>query len=77
MANRLAKSGLFAVLMRRGCTMSWGDWGIVTGLLVLLTVFFFCMDLLYGDRKKTKGTLGEGMPDGHETTGGTSSKHAA
>lgn len=77
MANRFVKADLFAVLMRRGCTMSWGYWGIVTGLLVLLAVFFFCMDLLYGDRKKTTRTLGEGMPDGRETTRGTSSKHAA
>jgi hypothetical protein len=32
--------------------MSWGYWGIVTGLLVLLTVFFFCIDLLYDPRRK-------------------------
>lgn len=55
--------------------MSWAYWGIVTGLLVLLTLFFFCMDLLYRDEKKT--APGEGIPDGHETTRAADSKHAA
>lgn len=27
--------------------MSWGYWGIVTGILIIVTVFFFCVDLLY------------------------------
>ena len=31
--------------------MSWGYWGIVTGLLVLVTVFFFTIDLFYRGKK--------------------------
>jgi hypothetical protein len=55
--------------------MSWGYWGIVGGLLVLLTVFFLCMDLLYRDEKKTMHT--EDIADGQETTRAADSKHAA
>jgi hypothetical protein len=55
--------------------MSWGYWGIVAGLLVLLTVFFFCIDLLYRD--KTKPVHGEDIPDGQEATRAAGSKHAA
>lgn len=56
--------------------MSWGYWGIVAGLLALLTVFFFCMDLFYRHGKKTISA--EGIPDGpEETTRVADSKHAA
>jgi hypothetical protein len=55
--------------------MSWGYWGIVTGLLVLLTVFFFCMDLLYRENKKT--TPDPSVSDSQGATHSTSSKHAA
>lgn len=55
--------------------MSWGYWGIVAALLVLLTVFFFCMDLFYRDEKKT--TSGEGIPGGQKATRAADSKHAA
>ena len=55
--------------------MSWGYWGIVTGLLVLLTVFFFCMDLLYRENKKT--TPGAGASDRRDATHAAGSKHAA
>jgi hypothetical protein len=55
--------------------MSWGYWGIVTGLLVLLTVFFFCLDLLYPDEKKRMPS--EDIPDGQKTTRAADSKHAA
>lgn len=27
--------------------MTWGYWGIVSGLLILLGVFFVCMEALY------------------------------
>jgi len=54
--------------------MSWGYWGIVAGILVLLNVFFFCMDLLYGKRKTPPN---EGIPDGHGATRAADSKHAA
>lgn len=55
--------------------MSWGYWGIVTGLLVLLTVFFFCLDLLYRDERKTRHR--EEAPDGHKASRAADSKHAA
>lgn len=55
--------------------MSWGYWGIVAGLLVLLTVFFFCMDLLYrGTRTPPRR---EGTSDSHGATRTADSKHAA
>jgi hypothetical protein len=52
--------------------MSWGYWGIITGVLVLLTVFFFCIDLLYRDQKRGLGT---GRPGDAERPSG--SRHAA
>jgi hypothetical protein len=55
--------------------MSWGYWGIVAGLLVLLTIFFFCMDLLYRDEKKAMP--GEDIPDSQKATRAAGSKHAA
>jgi hypothetical protein len=55
--------------------MSWGYWGIVAGLLVLLTIFFFCMDLLYREEKKMMHS--EDIPDGQKTTRAADSKHAA
>jgi len=57
--------------------MSWGYWGIVAGLLALLTVFFFCMDLFYRDEKK-KTISNEDISGGREkATGAIDSKHAA
>jgi hypothetical protein len=55
--------------------MSWGYWGIVAGLLVLLTIFFFCMDLLYRDEQKAMP--GENLPDSQKATRAADSKHAA
>jgi hypothetical protein len=56
--------------------MSWGYWGIVAGLLALLTVFFFCMDLFYRNEKKTSSN--EDISGGREkATGAVDSKHAA
>ena len=56
--------------------MSWGYWGIVAGLMALLTVFFFCMDIFYRNEKKT--TSKEGIPGGQEkATRAVDSKHAA
>ncbi|HKN88452.1 MAG TPA: hypothetical protein VJV04_16415 [Nitrospiraceae bacterium] len=56
--------------------MSWGYWGIVAGLLALLTVFFFCLDLFY--RHEKKASSGESIPGGREeTTRVADSKHAA
>jgi len=52
--------------------MSWGYWGIITGVLVLLTVFFFCIDLLYRDQRRD---LGMGRPGDSERSPG--SRHAA
>lgn len=56
--------------------MSWGYWGIVSGLLVLLTVSFFCIDLLYDMRQKfpRRGKTGPGETT---TTSSSDSKHVA
>jgi hypothetical protein len=57
--------------------MSWGYWGIVTGLLVLLTVFFFCIDILYDAQKKLAGMRKTATPAGTETNDSSDTKHAA
>jgi hypothetical protein len=31
--------------------MSWGYWGIVTGLVVLVATFFICLELVYSGSK--------------------------
>ena len=66
--------------MERGVTMSnwgvWGYWGIVTGLLVLLGIFFACMEILYSNAKRP--LIGNtGSPAGREERAPTGSKHAA
>jgi hypothetical protein len=33
--------------------MSWGFWGIVTGLVTLLAGFFICMELLYSHARNS------------------------
>lgn len=50
--------------------MSWGYWGIVTGILILVTVFFFCVDLLY----RSDTTSEKRVPD---ATAKDESRHAA
>lgn len=56
--------------------MTWGYWGIVAGLLVLLGVFFACMEILYA--RARNGGNGKMNASG-ETAAGASkdSKHAA
>ncbi|MEC4890101.1 MAG: hypothetical protein RI101_08565 [Nitrospira sp.] len=34
--------------------MSWGYWGIVTGLVVLVANFFLCLSLVSGGSKETR-----------------------
>lgn len=57
--------------------MSWGYWGIVAGLLVLLTVFFFCMDLLYDARQEFAGTVDADDAADSEGAASSGKKHAA
>jgi hypothetical protein len=57
--------------------MSWGYWGIVSGLLVLLTVFFFCIDLLYDVLQKFPGMGKTGAPAETTTKSSSDSEHAA
>jgi hypothetical protein len=57
--------------------MSWGYWGIVSGLLVLLTVSFFCIDLLYDMRQKFPRRGKTGAPGETTTTSSSDSKHVA
>ncbi|WP_447977559.1 hypothetical protein [Candidatus Nitrospira bockiana] len=57
--------------------MSWGYWGIVSGILVLVTLFFFCLDLFYREPNtiiEAEKTGGEGARDTMTSTG---TKHAA
>jgi len=67
--------------MKRGVTMStWGAWGylgIVAGLLVLVAIFFVCMEILYSNAKKRPLTGSTGSPAGQEERAPTGSKHAA
>ncbi len=54
--------------------MSWGYWGIVTGLMVLLAVFFACVDILY--RRPRSATPSNAEPSGANQEK-ASGKHAA
>jgi len=55
--------------------MSWGYWGIVAGLLVMLTLFFFCIDILYDTRRRADVERTESSPGQGAESSGT--KHAA
>jgi hypothetical protein len=57
-------------------TMSWGYWGIVTGLLVMLTLFFFCIDLMYDSKQGIAGGTGDSNAPGREDKA-SPGKHAA
>ncbi|MGH7232122.1 MAG: hypothetical protein ACREJU_12300 [Nitrospiraceae bacterium] len=57
--------------------MSWGYWGIVAGLLVLLTVFFFCIDLLYDSQRKLTGAGKTDTGTGARADSASDTKHAA
>jgi hypothetical protein len=55
--------------------MSWGYWGIVTGFLILLALFFVCVDILY---RGSKTADQPGMPaSGDQGTAESRNKHAA
>jgi hypothetical protein len=55
--------------------MPWGYWGIVTSLLILLALFFVCVDILY---RGSKTTIERGMPaSADQGTTVSRIKHAA
>jgi len=56
--------------------MSWGYWGIVSGLVVLLVVFFVSMEILYS---RARGPVGgtTGSPAGTGEQGAPGEKRAA
>lgn len=56
--------------------MSWGYWGIVTGLLVLLALFFVCVEILYA-APLTTGVDKTDVPVGSPDQAALSTKHAA
>lgn len=56
--------------------MSWGYWGIVSGLVVLLVVFFVSMELLYSRARRPVGGT-TGSPAGNGEKGISGEKHAA
>lgn len=55
---------------------TWGYWGIVAGLLVLLAIFFVCMEILYSNAKRPL-TGNTGSPAEQEERAPTGNKHAA
>jgi CBS domain containing-hemolysin-like protein len=52
--------------------MTWGYWGIVSGLLIFLGIFFVAMEILYA--RARNGSTGR-QADGSES--GKAGKHAA
>jgi len=56
--------------------MSWGYWGIVGGLAVMLATFFLCLEILRPIWSKTgKGAAeGQGEEQGHQSS---TTRHAA
>jgi len=57
--------------------MSWGYWGIVTGLLTLVTLFFFSLDLFYGGVEAPPDIEKQTPPTGAEADATSRSRHAA
>ncbi len=59
---------------------TWGAWGylgIVAGLLVLVAIFFACMEILYSNARKRPLTGSTGSPAGEGEQSRPGSKHAA
>lgn len=59
--------------------MSWGYWGIVAGLGVLLALFFISLDLFYSgteESAKRNGSDAEARPEGSQAAV-SDTKHAA
>jgi hypothetical protein len=57
--------------------MSWGYWGIVAGLAVLLAVFFICMELLYAHVRQAAKEGGLSVETGSGQPSGSTTKQAA
>lgn len=56
--------------------MTWGYWGIVSGLLILLGIFFACMEILYV--RARNGASGKaGVADDAAAQTDSTGKHAA
>jgi len=55
---------------------AWGYWGIAAGLVVLLAIFFVCMEILYSNAKKPL-TGNTDSPAGQGERAPTGTKHAA
>lgn len=58
--------------------MSWGYWGIVTGLLTLVGLFFVCMAILYPEERESSRLSSDlGQSTVPATEGQIRSRHAA
>jgi hypothetical protein len=59
--------------------MSWGYWGIVTGLVVQVVMFFVCMTIVYSNAKSQRHTLDRSASEAVEVSKRASviSRHAA
>ena len=56
--------------------MTWGYWGIVSGLLILLGMFFVCMEILYA-RARNGANGKHTSTDNAAAQNDESGKHAA
>jgi hypothetical protein len=63
-----------SISLERRCTMAWGYWGIVSGVLILLGVFFAFMEILYARARNGAGVKQVGMEDSQTDESG---QHAA
>lgn len=57
--------------------MSWGYWGITAGLLILVTLFFFALNLFYGGIQGPTDAETQTPKDGGEAKPASGSRHAA
>ncbi len=59
--------------------MSWGYWGIVGGLLAMVTTLFVCIGILYPRRKGISQAAAGGIDDSHaaDTQAAASYRRAA
>jgi hypothetical protein len=56
--------------------MSWGYWGIVAGLGVMLALFFVCLEILFpGEEKPAAGARDDSVEPAIPSS--TSGRHAA
>jgi hypothetical protein len=63
--------------MSWGLSMAWGYGGIVVGVVVVLAVFFICMELLYAHVRQAAKEGGLSVETGSGQPSGSTTKQAA